>query len=220
MTKVPTCRCIMKASNEQNPKATLLYVLPPGDDRLAWTRKNLLGVSFSSVSTNPSVASEKTYFIEMANGNRRIPLSSRLSWWIKSYRLRRHNIQRSFWLILPQKKKFTLPLPRQRTNWSKNLRADQDLELTLTDLAFSMSPSGNTTVTYAQLQARLVADVTKLITLQASVNRLPDNRASKPAFHKPTPPGPRREHMRLVEQEEHSYTLPKEGIQYENWFTL
>ena len=96
-----------------------LYVLPPGDDRLAWTRKNLLGVSFSSVSTNPSVASEKTYFTEMANGNRRIPLSPRLSWWIKLYRLRRHNIQRSFWLILPQKKKFTLPLPRQRTNWSK-----------------------------------------------------------------------------------------------------
>ena len=26
--------------------------------------------------------------------------------------------------------------------------------------------------------------------------------------------------MRLVKQEEHSYTLPKEGIQYENSFTL
>ena len=47
-----------------------------------------------------------------------------------------------------------------------------------------------------------------------------DNRASKLASHKPTPPSPRREHMRLVEQEEHFYTLPKEGIQYENCFTL
>ena len=104
----------------------------------------------------------------MANGNWRIPLSSRLSWWIKLYRLRRHNIQRSFWLIPPH-----LPLPRRRANWSKNLRADQDLDPTPTDLAFSVAPSGTTTVTYAQLQARLVAVVTKLITLQASVNRLP-----------------------------------------------
>ena len=104
----------------------------------------------------------------MANGNWRIPLSYRLSWWIKLYRLRWHNIQRSFWLIPPH-----LPLPRRRTNWSKNLRADQDLDPTLTDLAFSVAPSGTTTVTYAQLQARLVAVVTKLITLQASVNRLP-----------------------------------------------
>ena len=45
-------------------------------------------------------------------------------------------------------------------------------------------------------------------------------RASKLVSHKPIPPGPRLEHMRLVEQEEHSYTLPKEGIQYENCFTL
>ena len=87
--------------------------------------------------------------------------------------LRRHNIQTSFWLIPPQKNKFTLPLPRQRTNWSKNLRADQDLERSLTDIAFSVVACSNTTVTYAQLQARLADVVTKLITLQASVNRLP-----------------------------------------------
>ena len=109
----------------------------------------------------------------MANGNRRIPLLPRRSWWVKLYRLRRHNIQTSFWLIPPQKNKFTLPLPRQRTNWSKNLRADQDLERSLTDIAFSVAASSNTTVTYAQLQARLADVVTKLITLQASVNRLP-----------------------------------------------
>ena len=121
---------------------------------------------------NPSVASEKIYFTEMANGNRRIPLSPRRSWWVKLYRLRRHNIQTSFWLIPPQKNKFTLPLPRQRTNWSKNLRADQDLERSLTDIAFSVVASSNTTVTYAQLQARLADVVTKLITLQASVNKL------------------------------------------------
>ena len=47
-----------------------------------------------------------------------------------------------------------------------------------------------------------------------------ENGASRPASQTPTQPGPRREHMRLVEQEEHSYTLPKEGIQYENFFTL
>ena len=41
-----------------------------------------------------------------------------------------------------------------------------------------------------------------------------ENGASRPASHTPTPPGPRREYMRLVEQEEHSYTLPVEGIQY------
>ena len=43
----------------------------------------------------------------------------------------------------------------------------------LTDIAFSVAASGNTTVTYAQLQARLADVVTKLITLQASINRLP-----------------------------------------------
>ena len=43
----------------------------------------------------------------------------------------------------------------------------------LTDIAFSVAASGNTTVTYAQLQARLADVVTKLITLQTSVNRLP-----------------------------------------------
>ena len=123
---------------------------------------------------NPSVASEKIYFTEMANGNRRIPLSPRRSWWVKLYRLRRHDIQTSFWLIPPQKNKFTLPLPRQRTNWSKNLRADQDLERSLTDIAFwALTLLIVTTVTYAQLQARLADVVTKLITLQASVNRLP-----------------------------------------------
>ena len=47
-----------------------------------------------------------------------------------------------------------------------------------------------------------------------------DNRVSKPTSHKPTPPDPRRGHMRLMEQIEHSYTLPKEDIQYENFFTL
>ena len=41
-----------------------------------------------------------------------------------------------------------------------------------------------------------------------------ENGASRPASQTPTQPGPRREHMRLVEQEEHSYTLPVEGIQY------
>ena len=107
------------------------------------------GVSSSSVSTNPSVASEKTYFTEMANRNRMIPRSPRLSWWIKLYRLRRHNIQTSFRLIPPQKNKLALPLPWQRRNWSKNLRADKDLEPALTDLAFSVAVSGNTTVTYA-----------------------------------------------------------------------
>ena len=74
---------------------------------------------------------------------------------VKLYRLRRHNIQTSFWLIPPQKNKITFPLPRQSTNWSKNLRADQDLEPTLKDSAFSVAASSNTTMTYAQLQARL-----------------------------------------------------------------
>ncbi|RMX40663.1 hypothetical protein pdam_00023530 [Pocillopora damicornis] len=69
----------------------------------------------------------------------------------------------------------------------------------LTDIAFSVAASGNTTVTYAQLQARL-ADVAK------------GNGTSRPASHTTTPPGPRRELMTLVEQEEHSYTLPEEGI--------
>ena len=87
--------------------------------------------------------------------------------------LRRHNIQTSFWLIPPQKNTFTLPLPRQRTNWSKNLRADQDLERSLTDIAFYVAACSNTTATYAQLQATLADVVTKLITLQAYVNRLP-----------------------------------------------
>ena len=105
--------------------------------------------SGASFSTNPSVASKKTYFTEMANRNRMIPRSLRLSWWLKIYRLRRHNIQTSFWLIPPQKNKFALPLPWQRTNWSKNLRADKDLEPTQTDIAFSVAASGNTTVTYA-----------------------------------------------------------------------
>ncbi|CAH3153744.1 unnamed protein product [Pocillopora meandrina] len=114
--------------------------------------------------------------------------------------LRRHNIQTSFWLILPQKNKFTLPLPRQRTNWSKNLWADQDLERSLTDIAFYVAACSNTTATYAQLQATLADVVAK------------ENGASRPASHTPTPPGPRREYMRLVEQEEHSYTLPVEGI--------
>ena len=72
-----------------------------------------------------------------------------------------------------QRKPEDPPLPRQRTNWSKNLRADQDLERSLTDIAFSVVASSNTTVTYAQLQARLADVVTKLITLQASVDRLP-----------------------------------------------
>ena len=129
--------------------------------------------------------------------------------------LRRHNIQTCFWLIPPEKNKFTLPLPRQRTNWSKNLRADQDLERSLTDIAFYVAACSNATATYAQLQATLADVVTKLITLQASVNRLP--KRTEPLdlpFYTPTPPGPRREYMRLVEQEEHSYTLPVEGIQY------
>ena len=47
-----------------------------------------------------------------------------------------------------------------------------------------------------------------------------DQRASRPASHEPTPPDPRRAHIRLVEQEERSYILPEEGIQYENCFTL
>ena len=67
----------------------------------------------------------------------------------------------------------TLPLSRQRTNWSKNLRADQDLEPTLIDPVFSMAASSNTPVTYAQLHLRLAAVVTKVINSQASVNRLP-----------------------------------------------
>ena len=41
-----------------------------------------------------------------------------------------------------------------------------------------------------------------------------ENGASRPASHTPTPQDPRREYMRLVEQEEHFYTLPEEGIQY------
>ena len=163
---------------------------------------------------NPSVASEKIYFTEMANGNRRIPLSPRRSWWVKLYRLRRHNIQTSFWLIPPQKNKFTLPLPRQRTNWSKNLRADQDLERSLTDITFYVAACSNTTATYAQLQATLADVVTKLITLQASVNRLPKERSLWTCLPYTYPPGPGREYMRLVEQEEYSYTLPVEGIQY------
>ena len=72
-----------------------------------------------------------------------------------------------------QRKPEDPPLPRQRTNWSKNLRADQDLERSLTDIAFYVAACSNTTATYAQLQATLADVVTKLITLQASVNRLP-----------------------------------------------
>ena len=72
-----------------------------------------------------------------------------------------------------QRKPEDPPLPRQRTNWSKNLRADQDLEPSLTDIFFSVAASSNIIVRYAQLQARLADVVTKLITLQASVNRLP-----------------------------------------------
>ena len=152
----------------------------------------------------------------MANGNWRIPLSSRLSWWIKLHRLRRHNIQRSFWLIPPH-----LPLPRRRTNWSKNLRADQDLDPTLTDLSFfcgtkwhhyrDICPASGQTCSCCHKTDHFAG-------VRQQVAK--DNRVSKPTSHKPTPPDPRRGHMRLVEQEEHSYTLPKEGIQYENFFTL
>ena len=72
-----------------------------------------------------------------------------------------------------QRKPEDPPLPRQRTNWSKNLRADQDLEPSLTEIFFSVAASSNIIVRYAQLQARLADVVTKLITLQASVDRLP-----------------------------------------------
>ena len=47
----------------------------------------------------------------------------------------------------------------------KLVKKDQDLERSLTDIAFSVVASSNTTVTYAQLQARLADVVTKLITL-------------------------------------------------------
>ena len=110
----------------------------------------------------------------MANENRRIPFSSQSSCWIKLYRLRRHKIQTSFWLKrVNHRRTISLPIPRQRTNWSKNLRADQDLEPSPTDLPFSVAPSSNSTVIYAQLQASLVDVVKNLITLQASINRLP-----------------------------------------------
>ncbi|RMX55270.1 hypothetical protein pdam_00021349 [Pocillopora damicornis] len=61
----------------------------------------------------------------------------------------------------------TLPLSRQRTNWSKNLRADQDLEPTLIDPVFSVAASSNTPVTYAQLHLRFATVVTKVINSQA-----------------------------------------------------
>ena len=47
-----------------------------------------------------------------------------------------------------------------------------------------------------------------------------DHRTSKPTSEKPTPSDPRREHVRMVEQEERSLTPPEEGLQYENCFTL
>ena len=107
----------------------------------------------------------------------------------------------------------TLPLSRQRTNWSKNLRADQDLEPTLIDPVFSVAASSNTPVTYAQLHLRFATVVTKVINSQASVNRLPTTTETSDL---PS----RWEHMRVVEHEKHSYTLLEEGIQYKNCFTL
>ena len=107
----------------------------------------------------------------------------------------------------------TLPLSRQRTNWSKNLRADQDLEPTLIDPVFSVAASSNTPVTYAQLHLRFATVVTKVINSQASVNRLPTTTETSDL---PS----RWEHMRVVEHEKHSYTLLEEGIQYKNCFTF
>ena len=107
----------------------------------------------------------------------------------------------------------TLPLSRQPTNWSKNLRADQDLEPTLIDPVFSVAASSNTPVTYAQPHLRFATVVTKVINSQASVNRLPTTTETSDL---PS----RWEHMRVVEHEKHSYTLLEEGIQYKNCFTL
>lgn len=47
-----------------------------------------------------------------------------------------------------------------------------------------------------------------------------DHRTSKPTFQKPPPSDPRREHIRMVEQDENCCAPPEEGIQYENCFTL
>ena len=164
---------------------------------------------------NPSVASEKIYFTEMANGNRRIPLSPRRSWWVKLYRLRRHNIQTSFWLIPPQKNKFTLSLPRQRTNWSKK-PPGRSRPGTFLDryyfLCGSMQQHYRDICPASGHTCRCCHKTDHFAGFCQQVAK--ENGASRPASHTPTPPGPRREYMRLVEQEEHSYTLPVEGIQY------
>ena len=152
----------------------------------------------------------------MANGNWRIPLSSRLSWWIKLYRLRRHNIQRSFWLIPPH-----LPLLRRRTKLVKKPPGRSRPGSYPNRSCFfcgtkwhhyrDICPASGQTCSCCHKTDHFVG-------VRQQVAK--DNRVSKPTSHKPTPPDPRRGHMRLVEQEEHSYTLPKEGIQYENFFTL
>ena len=121
--------------------------------------------------------------------------------------MRRHNIQRSFWLIPPH-----LPLPRRRRSRPGSYPNRSCFFCgTKWHHYRDICPASGQTCSCCHKTDHFAG-----VRQQAAK----DNRVSKPTCHKPTPPDPRRGHMRLMEQEEHSYTLPKEGIQYENFFTL
>jgi len=84
-----------------------------------------------------------------------------------------------------------------------------------------VAANNNTPVTCAQLQDELATIAAKQAILQTSADRLPKTAAArKPASQQPTPPDPRHEHIRMVDQEESSSAPSEESIQYENCFTL
>ena len=115
----------------------------------------------------------------------------------------------------------TLPLSRQRTNWSKKPPGRSRPGTYPNRSCFFCGSKQQHSCDICPASSQTCSCCHKSYQFAGVCQQAAkDNRTFRPAFHKPTPTGPRWEHMRVVEHEKHSYTLLEEGIQYKNCFTL
>ena len=145
----------------------------------------------------------------MANGYQRNPLFHWFSWWLKPYPLKRRNIRNQ---LLANSTTEEQVRSTTFTTAPKLIRKPPGRSC-----FFFLAGRSNFPVIYHQTcnnchKTGHFASVCKQVAK--------DQGASRPAFHKPTLPDPRRAPFWWVEQEDHSYTLPEESIEYDNCFTL